>query len=184
MQITQRAVVIGGIIAVVVAAALLTIPTTLYAEEFGEWKIGRAEAGVLSFTTNDSGTMLGQFCWYDTELCQWLLGTTIPCNKEEIYPVLANASTGSYHFEMKCFGILPSMNEIYAYAFIKPEKIDDVIRSSTKIGFAFPLKNDNFKVSRFKLNGANKSCDFMLQVFKQKLIAKPRDGGAARDYEF
>lgn len=176
MLVTRRQVFTAGIV-------LFLASPCFPAKNYGLWKVEEGVSSIYAFTTNDSGALLGQFCEYDSGLCKWMLGTNISCVEEENYPVLANSSTGAYHFDVTCIGLLPGYSTIYAYAFSEPEKLNKAIRAGVKIGIAFPLENDNFRVSRFVLTGANKSLDVMYEAFKQRITVNP-SGAGTRDYEF
>jgi hypothetical protein len=49
----------------------------------------------------------------------------------------------------------------YRYIFTDFDRIDDVVKRAVKVGFAFPLENDQFIIVRFDLIGSNEAIDAM-----------------------
>lgn len=141
-----------------VAALVLTLGMEIPAAQgqtFGNWETSTTGKNlVFALTQSDSGHVLGQWCDFTAGSCFWLLGNRTSCEEGEKYPVLVNSDSGSASLEIHCAGPLPGVPGMYRYLFTDFDSIANLILKSTKIGFAMPLKGDQFRVIRFDLNGA------------------------------
>jgi hypothetical protein len=147
---------------VVLVAGTVAVAASAEETRFGSWSVGpiTGNVGAYAATVNDSGGILGQYCFRDTARCIWVLMNDIGCKKGDKYPVLVNADVGASTTEILCIEVDGKAR----YAFTNFELIDDTVRRSEWLGFAFPMQNGLFKVSRFHLQGAAKAITFMRQV--------------------
>jgi hypothetical protein len=104
---------------------------------------------------NDSGGILGQYCYPQEGGCVYILGLRNRCTKGNQYPVLVNADTGSKSVKVYCNGRLEIGR--YQYVFTEFEEIHRAVLAASRIGFAFPLEGDEFIVVRFSLIGSNEA---------------------------
>jgi hypothetical protein len=128
--------------------------------KFGAWTVGfmsGKEAGVFAATINDSGGLLGQYCYKSEEKCLWLLANDINCEDGNQYAVLVNADTGAASAQIYCLKIEGKPR----YVFVDFDLIDGIVRKATWFGIAFPMANGRFQVSRFALEGAAKAIAYM-----------------------
>ena len=125
----------------------------VHAQTPDHWSVTQSDdkTFIYASTVNDSGAFLGEYCYYATKKCLWMLGNTTACEKDHIYPILANSDTGAAQLDINCNGV--ASNGIYGYSFTKWSDLEDVLKKSERIGFAVPLQQDQFLVYRFKLNG-------------------------------
>jgi len=64
---------------------------------------------------------------------------------------------------------------LYRYAFSKFDSIAEAVKNgSGLVGFAFPMKEGQFKVSRFSLNGANAAVSTMEKLAVKSAAQKTR----------
>ena len=72
---------------VVPAAALTLFCFVASASEtrFGAWTVGPMNNGIYAATINDSGGLLGQYCYRDTASCVWLLTNDVDCEDGSRY---------------------------------------------------------------------------------------------------
>ena len=144
-------------------------------QSFGAWITGETDSnktGVKLYfaaTTNDSGNLLGQYC--GAENCIWLLGMNSSCQSGDSYPVLTNSNKGSIPLYVHCDAKLD--NGLYRYVFSNFDAINELIIKGTRIGFAFPLQSDEFRVVRFDLTGSSRAISTMGSA--------AQEGGATRD---
>jgi hypothetical protein len=133
------------------AAALLAAPA--FADD-GSWTTGSTttKESLFAATTNDSGALLGEYCQIREGSCIWELGIPNTCDKGDSYPILANTDTGAEEMQLICMGKMP--NNLFGYAFSKFDAADLVMKSAGRVGFAFPMKEGEFKVVRFLLSGS------------------------------
>lgn len=119
---------------------------------FGDWSVGvmAGEEGIYAATVNDSGGLLGQYCYKENSKCLWLLANDINCDAGSKYSVLINADSGAATTQVACVKIGGKSR----YVFVDFDLIATTVRDSEWIGIASPLKNGRFQVSRFSLAGA------------------------------
>jgi len=136
---------------------------------FKDWVVGSGDGFVYAITLNKSENLFGQFCYYDSGKCFYIVSFDAACSKGDSYPVLINTDIGAGTKQIVCdTNINDSKN--YRY-FISYEDIDPLTKNAKKIGFAIPMQSDEFRAIRFSLDGASDSIRFMLQVFEK--TAKP-----------
>jgi hypothetical protein len=130
-------------------------PAIAESAETGDWIYGVSDnrATFYAFTTNDSGSVFGEWCSASTGKCLWMVGMTASCNEESsAYPILANADGGAGPVSIICGGKLEN-TDFYRYQFSSWKDLEALLKDATQIGFAIPLKAGQFRVVRFSLNG-------------------------------
>jgi len=133
----------------------------------GSWMVStQSDTAVYAVTVNDSGALLGQFCYPEQGSCMWLLGMTTGCEQGDRYPVLLNSDRGAQSVEIYCDGKLES--GLYRYAFTDFDAMQNHVKDSTRIGFAVPLRSDQFRVVRFALDGAAPAIQSMRDAAQSK----------------
>lgn len=154
--------------------AALIFPFVVQAQTtFGSWTTGVIEnsAGVYAATMNDSGAILGEYCYYATKTCQWIIAVDSTCVKEQEYPVLANTDKGAASFTLHCNGL--QANGLYSFSFRDWKDLETMIRAGARLGIATPMQTDQFKVYRFLLNGLNASTQNIEGPFFAAVKATP-----------
>ena len=155
---------------------VLMMSLTLSCNSFGEvgasqdwfWSTDAEDDGFhFAMTRNDSEHLLGQFCYFESESCLYLLDIDITCDNEQEYPGLINSDIGSFTVTLTCY----SGNRFIISEF---DDIDRAVLESTKIGLVVPLDDDNFKVSRFSLMGSNETIETMHEKSNQIISKKPK----------
>jgi len=132
---------------------VLSLAVQAGAQEVGNWRIDtKSPEYVYAASVNDSGGLLGEYCFIRDNNCAWLLGMSTACDQGASYPVLANADSGAIQLQVYCDGQLD--NGLFRYVFTEFALIDDTVKKSSRIGFAIPLQSDQFKVIRFQTKGA------------------------------
>ncbi|GFO68196.1 hypothetical protein GMLC_17750 [Geomonas limicola] len=140
---------------------------TASAQDVGNWSIDTKSTEYLyAATVNDSGGLLGEFCFLKDNSCAWLLGMATACNQGASYPVLANSDAGAIQLQVYCDGQLE--NGLFRYVFTEFAAIDDLVKKSSKIGFAVPLQSDQFRVVRFLTKGAVPALTIMRGAAERK----------------
>jgi hypothetical protein len=151
----MRAVMVAAVWAV-----MFSSPVGSHAQSFGDWYAETSDpATMYAASVNDSGNVLGQYCFPDDGACVWLIGIKTGCEPGGKYPVLANSDTGAAHLDALCGGKLS--DGLYRYAFSDFSAIDNFIKQATRVGFALPLQEDQFRVIRFNLDGASRAVSVM-----------------------
>ncbi len=124
----------------------------------GDWEVGFADDGatVYAGTVNDSDSVLAETCATDKDACYWILTTDSTCEAGAEYPVLVNSDQSAASAVVTCLGAAQS-NGFYRYRFNSWKSLEAVILKASKVGFAFPLQQDQFTVVRFSLDGVAKA---------------------------
>ena len=135
--------------------------------KFGSWFTETGSDGLLyAATVNDSGALLGQFCFPAEGSCLWLLGMITACDKGDEYLVLANSDVGAAQLKVLCDEKLES--GLYRYVFTDFDTVDDIVKKGARVGFAVPLKADQFRIVRFDLSGATTAITMMRSIAEKK----------------
>lgn len=164
-------------------ALSLTQFVTAQDESFGSWSVGFVSdrTSLYAATINDSGALLGEYCTPSKGSCMWVLGMSTGCEEGSKYPVLANANTGAVELEIVCNGKI--LQDKWSYAFTNFEQIDALVKGGSRVGFAMPLQQDQFRVVRFLLNGASVAIARMRSTAERLNVQKVRDRTNTRDQD-
>ena len=167
----MRALVCLALVALVGAPIVSTAadPPQATQTTFDDWSISKMANGMDAYTVNDSGELLGEFCYYKTTTCEWQIGIHTACNKGSDGDVLANSEASATPLEVKCEGQVPGMPLLYAFVFTNWKLFESGITNSSRVGFAMPLASDQFTVIRFSLAGRTKAQQTMESRFFAKV---------------
>ena len=152
-------------LAILVLTALC-LPNLGQAEsKFGHWVTGVVSdnSGVYAATVNDSGAILGEYCYFSSKSCTWTLAVDSTCDKDQSYPVLANTDKGAAYFDIVCIG--RQENGLFSFGFKNWQDLERLLKSGARIGIATPMQSDQFKVFRFMLDGLTQSTKSMETPF-------------------
>jgi hypothetical protein len=152
----------------------LSLPASAQEKHFGSWTAGGLSGNeriTFAATINDSGGVLGLYCFVSEGNCFWLLSNDVDCTEGNRYPVLVNADAGSSSQEIFCMKLQGKRG----YAFANFEAIDATVRASKRIGIAFPMADGYFSVSRFSLDGASAAISFMASLREAMQQKSTRD---------
>jgi hypothetical protein len=165
----------------VATAYLVIAPCISYAETFGSWMTGVTDTGdgLYAATQNDSGNLLGQYCFPSEGNCIWLLGMATACKEGDQYAVLANSDAGAGHLNVYCSAKLD--NGLYRYVFLEFDAIQNIVTKGMRVGFAVPLEGDQFRVVRFDLGGSNRALAVMRSAAEQIQKQMPSRATGTRD---
>jgi hypothetical protein len=93
----------------------------------------------------------------------WTLGIKVACEADSKYPLLANTDGGAVHLQVVCRG-LSANKEFYSYVFDDFQAVDNLIKAGVRVGFAFPMQGDEFRVIRFSLTGSGSAVTNMWSI--------------------
>lgn len=134
---------------------------------------------IYSASTNDDGHILGQYCYFESDNCFYILAFDTSCEKGSAgYIGIANSELDARNVEFECLGILEG--RLYGYIFKDFESIQEVVLQANKVGIAFPLQEDRFKVIRFSLIGSNEAIDGMLNFYRERNSARKSAGTSSQ----
>jgi hypothetical protein len=117
-------------------------------------------------TTNDSGDVLAEFCYFEDRECVWVLGTETQCEEGDEYPVLANSSGGARHLVVTCLMDGDDGDHFYGFDW---KELEQVVKGERWMGLAFPMRGDAFKVVRFSLDGIDQATEVLDSGFRRAL---------------
>jgi hypothetical protein len=161
----------------VLALALLAFPGLAQTKYSKDWMWNTDDtSGYYAATANESGRILGQYCYLSDNTCIYTVSFGITCEEGDKHPVLVNSNTGVLSVDIIC-GHKMSANENAFY--ITPfDAIDNTVRNASTIGFALAMESGRFKVVRFSLAGSTYAIESMLDEVAKRFS---QDGGGARD---
>jgi hypothetical protein len=129
--------------------------SAVHAEEqqFGDWTVDLTtdKTGVFAATVNDSGSVLAELCTFEDGKCIWVLSIDMACDEDGSHPILGNTASGAMTMDLRCAG--PGSKGNYRYFFDNWKDFEALIKDSSRVGFAVPMKNEQFNVVRFSLTG-------------------------------
>jgi hypothetical protein len=135
---------------------------------FNEWGVTQADDGssvaALTMISDDAG--FGEFCFYKIKSCKWELLINIECNVGDDHLVFANSTSNYASLVASCYG-KSANGKLFVYAFSWKE-LEALIKQPTnvsQVAFAFPLKDSQFRVVRFSLNGLRESTGMLERRF-------------------
>ena len=158
----------------VMAIVGLFLYTTVSAETFvsKNWLWNTDDENFyFAVTGNAAGNLMGQYCYFKSGLCTYLVGIGIKCKEGDQYPALINSDAGACSVNLVCAAKFEEQNFLFVNRF---EDIDGILRKATIIGIAVPIDNDQFKVSRFNLDGSINAIDLMRAAFEAKKKSEPQ----------
>lgn len=138
-----------------VLAALPIAIAPAYASA-GDWSedVSNDGSALYAATSNDSGAILGEWCYPSTGKCNWLIGLDGNCEQDSAYPILANSDSGAASVMIRCGGKVGNTG-LSQFAIVEYKDLESLMVDSKMIGFAFPLKSGQFRVVRFSLTGSH-----------------------------
>jgi hypothetical protein len=123
-------------------------------------------------TANGVGHILGQYCYFESGTCLYLVGIGINCEEGSQYPALINSDAGSAQVSLVCAYKYENQFVLFINSF---DDVDRIIRAATRIGIAVPMQRDEFKVSRFGLAGSTYAIDLMRASAQDKMQRQPQN---------
>ena len=110
-----------------ISSLLLSLP--LFADSFQskEWSWGTSEGGYYyAATSNSAGNIFGQYCYFESATCVYLVGLGTTCDTGSEYPALINSDAGSIHVTLACG------NKVFNQQVLGVQAFDDVDRIYTE----------------------------------------------------
>jgi len=66
-------------------------------------------------------------------------------------------------------------SDVPYYAFTNFDQVDKIIQQSSRVGFAIPMQDDEFRVVRFNVRGATRAISAMSEAAAKRSKAVPRN---------
>jgi len=168
------------LIAFVAMAVTTGGPASEQTQSFGKWHThivlnGASMQSGSAYTEDGPGTGFGVACG---RVCTFYLVSPIPCVDGTEYKALAANRTETGEIRLRCMhldvgdGLIPQDGAL----------IEELLTGDT-ISFAFPLRDGQFNISSFSLNGAKQALAAVVGRWKQEggTVHAPDDGSKAAD---
>jgi hypothetical protein len=165
-------------------ALLVAFIPVLASAQSKDWATGIADDGEYHYaaTANDSGHLLGQFCYPELGNCIYLVATSTACKENDEYGILANSDAGAQQLNVICRGTFGSgSSKKYRYVFSDFEAVDKLVKQANRVGFAMPLKDGHFNVVRFTLSSSNVEIERMRAAASSKNQGRTKPTTSTRD---
>jgi hypothetical protein len=121
-----------------------------HAQTFGAWRVysSAAEGLAMAISTNDSGQGLFKACGETS--CFWVVTFNATCEDGNSYPAMMTSGAGSMSLDLTC---KPTAQIPGRLIMSNPDAVDAAVRSGGIVGLAVPMKNGDFRVSRYRVSG-------------------------------
>src|SRR5690606_13328159 len=118
---------------IVLGAALLSAITPAGAEprrsHDWQWDID-GDSYYYAATETPSGHAFGQYCYFDSGSCYYLIGVKTTCDIGDEYPALLNSDAGSAHVTLICSHKFDDYNVFFITPF---DDIDRIAKSASRV---------------------------------------------------
>lgn len=138
----------------VIAPLLWTCAVYAETKKYGDWYVDLESTYAEAYTTNSSGSTLGMYCLKSSQECLYYLSSGDTCTVDTRTVALINADTGAAMAGLLCIQL---ESKRHINLFTNFDEIDSTLRGNKLIGLALPMKDGQFKVVRFSLNGSNQA---------------------------
>lgn len=155
------------------ASALLMCVAVAHGQErsYEDWGIGIADDQTYLYaaTKNDSGEILGEYCYFKSKKCVWLVSFNTKCKAGDSYPILANSDSSAIALTVTCFGPIDEHSSVHVYGFDDWKLLESMLKDAGRVGFATALSGDQFSVARFSLSGRTDATAALEAMFSEKI---------------
>ena len=142
-----------------------TLSAETFQSKYWSWSTDNSEF-YYAATVNAVGHVLGQYCYFESGSCLYLLSFGTSGHEGSQYPAILNSDAGSAPVTLFCAYKLQGQHVLFVSGF---DDIDRMVRTANRVGIAVPMEGDQFKVSRFDLVGSTQALDFMRAAAEGKL---------------
>ncbi len=148
---------------------LLFLPLLALADnrvEHGDWSSQFFE-GMGEATTHENGmSTFGILC--AEGYCRYYFANGIDCEPSGNYPLMVTTEGGALSVEAVCEPVTTANGDILVYWFNESEAMNQAFQKTAVVGFAFPLSDGKFKVSKFSMTGYKAAVYRMVSGLRDK----------------
>ncbi len=166
-----------------IACVLGVWGSVAWGEEFtsGDWTWSIDDPEMFyAATENSAGQVLMQLCDTEDANCFYAVGFNTNCDEGDSYPALVNSDAGTASIELYCGSDSDDGTNLMLVKDF--DQMDEFVRKASRIGFALPMKGDEFKAVRFSLKGSVAAIDAMRKIAARGAPAN-KNTRQARDTE-
>ncbi len=148
---------------------LLSLGGTACADDrqmHGDWTSQFLD-GMGEASTHESGTaVFGMLCANDS--CRYYFANGIDCQPGMNYPLMLTTNAGALSLDAICEPMNTANGDVMLYWFGESDRLNDAFAESPEIGFAFPLTNGQFKLSKFSMKGYTAAIERMINGLRAR----------------
>lgn len=135
-------------------------------EQHGDWSSQFLD-GMGEASTHESGTsVFGMLCANDA--CRYYFANGIDCQPGLNYPLMLTTAAGALSIDAICEPMNTANGDVMLYWFSESTRLNDAFVSSPEVGFAFPLSNGQFKLSKFSMKGYEAAIERMVNGVRER----------------
>lgn len=127
------------------------------APAIAEWFNGKDADGLpYTYTVNDSGSLLGQWCNKDADACFWILATQRGCESGIDVPGILNTENGAVAISLKCLSSTVIDGKVYhRLLFSSFDTVQTALQGQKRVAIATPMQDVTYTVTRFNITGVD-----------------------------
>lgn len=135
-------------------------------EQHGDWASQFLD-GMGEASTHESGTsVLGMLCANDA--CRYYFANGIDCQPGMNYPLMLTTAAGALSIDAICEPMNTANGDVMLYWFNESSRLNEAFAQSSEVGFAFPLSNGQFKLSKFSMKGYEAAIERMVNGVRER----------------
>jgi len=120
-------------------------------EQHGDWSSQFLE-DMGEASTHENGTsVFGMLCASDS--CRYYFANGMDCQPGMNYPLMLTTAAGALSVDAICEPMNTANGDLTLYWFNESATLNEAFAGSVEVGFAFPLSNGEFRLSKFSMKG-------------------------------
>lgn len=146
--------------------------------QHGDWSSQFLD-GMGEASTHENGvSMLGMLCAAGS--CRYYFANGIDCEAGNNYPLMLTTAAGALAFDAICEPMNTANGDVMLYWFNESPQLNGAFGQSEAVGFAFPMTDGQFKISKFSMKGYEQAVERMVNGMRAKREAEENPDDAER----
>ncbi len=146
--------------------------------EHGDWSSQFLD-GMGEASTHENGeSMFGMLCAAGS--CRYYFANGIDCEAGNNYPLMVTTAAGALAFDAICEPMNTANGDVMLYLFNEAPRLNEAFGQSMAVGFAFPMTDGQFKISKFSMKGYEQAIERMVNGMRAKREAESNPEGSGR----
>jgi hypothetical protein len=146
--------------------------------EHGDWSSQFLD-GMGEASTHENGeSMFGMLCAAGS--CRYYFANGIDCEAGNNYPLMVTTAAGALAFDAICEPMNTANGDVMLYWFNEAPRLNEAFGQSMAVGFAFPMTDGQFKISKFSMKGYEQAIERMVNGMRAKREAESNPEGSGR----
>ncbi|MGB4346238.1 MAG: hypothetical protein WBJ21_07555 [Burkholderiaceae bacterium] len=151
------------------AAMLLCLSPVVQSDdkvEHGDWT-SQFQDDMGEATTHENGlSVFGMLCASGS--CRYYFANSTDCETGVNYPLMLTTQNGKFGVNAVCEPMASANGDVMLYWFDESDAINQALQKTPKLSFAFPLKDDQFKISNFSMKGYEAAIERMVNGIRDR----------------